>query len=497
MATSSTAVREFGDFQTPPALAERICAFLLSEGVRPKAVVEPTCGRGSLLKAALASMAPKAAVGLDVNAGHLRHVTESLPQAVHPGLEVVEADAFQADWRALFASLPEPVLVLGNPPWVTNAALGVLESGNRPAKSNFQRHAGIEAITGRGNFDVSEWLLLRWVQALVGRDGWLAMLCKTAVARKMLAHCWRGGIEVGHAQIRRIDAKTHFGVAVDACLLLCRFGMSAATEECPVFDRLADDRPATTLAFRGGELVADADAFDRRKHLAGTSGFRWRSGVKHDCAKVMELRRDGDRYRNGLGETVALEDDFVLPMLKSSELAGGRIATSDRWMVVPQRRTGDDAERLRRSAPRTWAYLDRHAERLARRRSSIYRGRCRFAVFGVGDYAFTPWKVAISGLYKRLRFSVVGPREGRPVVFDDTAYYLPCNGQRQAEALADLLHTTAAQEFLSAFVFWDAKRPVTATLLNRLDVTALAAEEGVDLEPAWSGAEDGRLPLFG
>ena len=40
---------EYGDFQTPPALAKRVCGLIASFGFRPAAVVEPSCGEGGFL----------------------------------------------------------------------------------------------------------------------------------------------------------------------------------------------------------------------------------------------------------------------------------------------------------------------------------------------------------------------------------------------------------------------------------------------------------------
>ena len=45
-----------------------------------------------------------------------------------------------------------------------------------------------------------------------------------------------------------------------------------------------------------------------------------------------------------------------------------------------------------------------------------------------------------------------------------------------------LLCDEAAQEFFKAFIFWDAKRPVTIDLLKRLDLLALAKELGSEKE---------------
>ena len=45
---------EFGDFQTPSELAQEIVAFLRNNGEIADTIVEPTCGRGSFVTAAIA-----------------------------------------------------------------------------------------------------------------------------------------------------------------------------------------------------------------------------------------------------------------------------------------------------------------------------------------------------------------------------------------------------------------------------------------------------------
>ena len=47
-----------------------------------------------------------------------------------------------------------PLLVIGNPPWVTNSELGTLASPNRPPRRNIKGLRGLEARTGASNFDV-------------------------------------------------------------------------------------------------------------------------------------------------------------------------------------------------------------------------------------------------------------------------------------------------------------------------------------------------------
>ena len=146
------------------------------------------------------------------------------------------------------------MLILGNLPWVTNATVSGMNGGNLPVKENFQGFRGIEALTGKSNFDISEWMLIQLVKALRGRSATIAMLCKTGTARKLLRFAWQNDGRIAAASLHRIDAKKHFGASVDACLLLATTG-EAGPAEAKVFDNLSAKRPATTLGLVGQDLV--------------------------------------------------------------------------------------------------------------------------------------------------------------------------------------------------------------------------------------------------
>jgi hypothetical protein len=473
---------EFGDYQTPLGLAERVCALLAREGLEPAAIVEPTCGEGAFLVAALERFpAVQKALGLEINPVYVARAQSAIKERGYANrVEVRSSDFFLIDWRSLLAALPEPLLVVGNPPWVTNAELGILGSRNLPSKSNFQNRRGLDAVTGKSNFDISEWMLIKLLDSLNGRRATLAMLCKTGVARKVLLHAWKTGLGVADAEIRLIDAERSFGAAAEACLLVCQLSPTRHDSECRMYSALADTETTGIIGYRDNQLVADLDAYARSQHLRGRSSYRWRSGVKHDCSKVMELRAEGGRYRNGLGELVSIEDLYLYPMLKGSEVAAGALGSPKRWMLVTQTHVGEDTSVIRVTAPKTWEYLVAHSQRLDRRASSIYRSRPRFAVFGVGDYSFAPWKIAVSALHKKLQFSVIGKFREKPILLDDTCYFLPCQHEEQARLIQRLLNVEQARHLFAALIFWDAKRPITVDILDQLDLRKLAAELGME-----------------
>ncbi|HVU02150.1 MAG TPA: hypothetical protein VHE30_10370 [Polyangiaceae bacterium] len=458
---------EFGDFQTPRPLAEAALGVLRRA---PRAIVEPTCGEGAFLHAAAARFPGALLRGWEVKPEYAARARRALPRGRS---RVRVGDFFAVDWERELAALPEPLAVVGNPPWVTNSGLSVLRSENLPPKTNWRRLSGIDALTGKSNFDLGEWILLRLLAALVGRRAELAVLCKAAVARAVLTVAGEANWPIASGALHRIDAGKLFGASVAAVLLHVELGERGASRvEFPVHERLGDRTCARTLSFQGGVLVADSERFARTAHLAGRASPEWRSGMKHDAAAVMELTRVGRTVRNAAGEILRLEPAHLFPLLKSSDVANGRTETS-RLVIVPQRKLGEDTTLLARRAPRLHAYLLRHADALAARRSAIYRGRPPFSVFGIGEYSFAPWKVAISGLYKRLAFALVGPVGGRPVLFDDTCYFLPFQEEAAARRVHRALSSELARDYFEARVFWDEKRPIDKALLQSLDLERL------------------------
>ncbi|MEZ6112165.1 MAG: N-6 DNA methylase [Pirellulaceae bacterium] len=470
-----TRKKEFGDFQTPESLATKVVSLIDQLYGRPEAVIEPTAGVGTFLHVAADHWGRRTHyVGYEINPDYVSQASKLL---VPRGVEVHQRDFFSENWvRNLAMANRSRVLVIGNPPWVTNSTLGQLGSSNLPEKSNFQRLKGYDARTGKSNFDIAEWMLIRLMEALP-RDGALAMLCKTMTARKVLRHFWKtdGGRE--DASLFRIDAKAHFDVAVDACLFFAA-GNITSDRTATIHSTLEIDENKTRFGFVDGQLVADTEAYSEYRDIDGGSPmYVWRSGVKHDAAKVMEFHQDGGRLINGYGDVVDIEDEYVFPLLKSSDLGNSR-NTVRKAVLVTQTMANSDTSLIRDRAPKTWSYLGKHGEVLDSRKSSIYQKRPRFSVFGVGPYSFAPWKVAISGLYKSFRFVVVPPIDNRPVMVDDTCYAIPCQTQHEAVLLQQLLNSQPTQEFLKSLVFIDSKRPITVDVLKRISFTEVARRLG-------------------
>lgn len=250
--------------------------------------------------------------------------------------------------------------------------------------------------------------------------------------------------------------------------------------DCEVYESLDSTVPSHVIGERDGIIVSDVDIYRKYKHLKGQDpSYIWRSGVKHDCSKVMELEKNGDFYVNGLGEYIDLEDTYIHPLLKSSDIGNNRVNTCRKYVIVTQKNVGEDTSQIKDIAPKTWTYLVEHSQLLDGRKSSIYKGKPRFSVFGIGEYSFSKWKIAISGLYKKLAFNIVGPMSGKPVMFDDTVNFIPMNSEEEARFVFELITSQSSKEFLTSMIFWDEKRPITTKVLRELSIKTLAEKSAL------------------
>lgn len=469
---------EFGDFQTPNTLAQDVCAKLLSLGYSPEAVVEPTCGLGAFVIAASEAFnSAREVLGVEINDEYLSLLRRQI--AAHDighRVRTERSDFFEKDWKAEFSRLHGRILVIGNLPWVTNSTQGQIGGKNLPEKSNFLNHVGFDAITGKSNFDISEWMLLEIFRSLKGRDSDVAMLVKSAVARKVLSHLERQGAYVSEASIYAIDAKRDFDASVDACLLVVRLSAHGirVNHDYSVYASL-HSAEGKRVGHRNGLTVCDLDSYESLSFLVGNSPEKWRSGIKHDASAVMEITRTTSGMCNGLGEHVDIEDTHMFPLLKGSDVGSAK-EWRNKFVLVTQRSVGESTEVIRKFSPRTWSYLEAHGGVLDARASIIYKKNPRFSVFGVGEYAFRPWKIAICSLYKSLGFQLIGPIEGKPVMFDDTVYYLSFESEEEAKTVLGALRSEQATKLLSALIFWDEKRPIKTSLLNVLDWSRIAGQ---------------------
>jgi methylase of polypeptide subunit release factors len=475
-AVAEEAAREYGDFQTPLTLAGTVCRRLRSLGCSPTVLIEPTCGRGNFIIAALEIFPSiRAIYALDIQERYVAECKANLLARLLDAssrkldVQIVRGNVFDHTFPPeITGDVEQQVLILGNPPWVTNATLSQLNSANVPAKSNFKRHAGLDALTGKSNFDIAEFILLRLIARFAKTNTTLAMLCKNTVVRNLVRATRTQKFPIHDIRAFTFEAGKEFGVACDASLFVADLSEGKTEGTCTIAELEDGKRPTRTFGWVGNQFVADTAKYGKTCEIDGTSRFVWRQGIKHDCSKVMELDAEGGGFRNGLGEVVRVERDLVYPLIKSSDLKSPLVTSCRKAVIVTQSAIGEDTCRLRQSHPRLWKYLNEHAEAFAARKSVIYKDKTPFAIFGIGAYSFKRFKVATSGLYKSPSFSLVASIHGKPVMLDDTCYFLGFDALEPALVTLALLNSQFVRDFLESIVFLDSKRPYTKDVLMRI-----------------------------
>lgn len=456
--------REYGDYQTPVDFAEKVCVYLKDYcHIKPSAIVEPTCGVGSFLKSSLLFNASEY-YGIEINPEYCDICRNSI--AIDK-VKIINSDFFAFSSKSLIQDKRQ-ILVIGNPPWVTNSTLSVLGSDNLPLKANFKGLKGIDAITGASNFDICEYIILQLINEYRDTNTIIAMLCKTSVARNIFKELKRNYINFTSCNILEFDAAKIFGINASACVLVIQLSEKTASSDiCSVYDFENSATLKSQFGYADGQFYSNLDA--ETENFDGRCCFEWRQGVKHDCSKVMELTMQNGTLQNGRKETVQIEDDIVFPLIKSSMFKAPIIHSFSKYVIVTQKKAREETGHLEQELPKTWEYLSDNIELFENRKRSIYRGAPPFSMFGVGDYSYSKFKVGVSGFYKQPLFSVLYSDDEKPVMTDDTSYFICFDSYDMAYVAMLLLNSEKVQGFLTSIAFLDAKRPYTKKVLERID----------------------------
>ncbi len=149
------------------------------------------------------------------------------------------------------------------------------------------------------------------------------------------------------------------------------------------------------------------------------------------------------------------------------------IKQTRKFTIVTQKKIGQETDYIKRDYPITYQYLTQHLTNFEARKSSIYVNKPLFSIFGIGDYSFKPYKVAISGLYKTFHFTLILPQDSKPVMLDDTCYLIGFDKIEFAVYALILLNSDTTMQFLKSVTFADAKRTFTKDVLMRIDLLEL------------------------
>ncbi len=468
---------EYGDFQTNINLANNISNFLLSKNINPKILIEPTCGKGNFIIASLSTFKSiKKIYAIEIYKPYIWETKFNIldfylsnKKILKPDIYIIHKNIFDFSFNNILKSFDnEDILIIGNPPWITNSQLSIIGSSNLPKKTNLKNHTGIDVITGKGNFDISENIIINILNIFQNTTGYLAFLVKNSVIKNILLEQKNTKYRVSEIEKYSINSKKEFDVSVESSLLFCKFN-SDSTFQCNDFD-FYTQQYKSTFGWIESKFASNIISYQNTKFIDGVSSIEWRQGIKHDCSQIMELQKiDEETYINGLSEKIYIENDLVYGLLKSSDLKNKVIQNTRKHIIITQKKVGLETNSIEYLYPNTYNYLKKHILIFQNRKSIIYKGKPNFSIFGVGDYSFKNFKVAISSLYNNYQFTLILPQNNKPIMLDDTCYFLGFDEIEFAIYTMILLNLEITIEFLKSITFSDAKRVFTKDVLMRVD----------------------------
>ncbi len=471
---------EYGDFQTNIELAGKVCGLLKSKNISPQTVIEPTCGKGNFILAAIQNFdSIEQILGIEIHKTYIWQTKFNIvdyflrnPEKNKPQIEIINSNIFDFNFGKRLNFKPDNLLILGNPPWVTNSMLSILNSENIPRKGNFKKDKGLDAITGKGNFDIAEYITNSLLDNFSAQTGQLAFLVKNTVIKNLVNEQNISKRRIGQIEKHVINAKDEFNVSVDASLLYCKLNSEPETV-CTEFNFYTQIKKQQ-FGWYGQKFVSNLSTYQKTSYIDGKSPYVWRQGVKHDAAKVMELERKNGHFLNNNNDEFELEDGLVYGLLKSSDLKSSIIDKTRKYTIITQQKVGQETKYIGDNFPKTYSYLIKNIDFFKQRKSSIYNGKPQFSIFGIGDYSFKPYKVAISGMYKTTTFSLVLPQNQKTVMLDDTCYFIGFDNKEFALITQFLLNKQETQDFIQSISFEDSKRKITKDILMRIDFLKIA-----------------------
>ncbi len=468
--------KEYGDYQTNDDLVNKILLYLKTKDITSKVVIEPTCGKGNFIIGCLNNFTLSNIYGIEIYKPYiwetkfkiLNYFIENSKNN-KPDIEIINADIFLFDFTEITKKhSTENILIIGNPPWVTNSALSSINSNNLPIKTNFKNQNGIDSITGKGNFDIAEYILFILIETFNKLNGNIALLVKNSVIKNIMVNQIKSNYKISNIEKLSIDSKKEFNVSVEASLFYCK--LNSNSEYTYKNYHLFDYNNFYESGWINNKFVFNTEYYSQTKDIDGICQFEWRQGIKHDCSNIMELEKEENYFINGMNEKVFLEDDLIYGFLKSSDLKNSLLNSTRKYIIVTQKKVGDSTDYIKTDYPQTYNYLLSKKTVFDKRKSIIYKNKPAFSIFGIGDYSFKPFKIGISGFYNTFDFTLILPINNKTVMLDDTCYFLGFETIEYAVFTLIILNSEITQNFLKSIIFNDSKRIFTKDILMRINL---------------------------
>ena len=445
---------ELKNYQTPLFFTDMICEYLKNDlNISPDIIIEPTCGIGNFLKSTSKFFPNKFQYGIDIDKTKLDKIDKQIPNC-----KLINEDIFSLKFNKI--EKDKSYLIIGNPPWIKNEKISKVYTKKNP---NYNNSNSKSKLTSDNEYlDISESIILKMINTFKNTQSTIAVLCKTTVSRNIFLKLIKNNVKYSLIKQINLNSKKIFNINVDSCLLIIQFCSKNLNETaCKVSDISNPNKILYEI------IPPTKNNSNNNYQIDGTFPLEWKQGVKHDCAKIMELTCHNHKLINKKGNEVFIETTFLYPLIKSGDLKKPIINTTSKYIIITQKNIKQNTRHIQSKAPKTWAYLTDNQKYFDDRKSAIYKNTPKFSI-GIDESSFKKYKIAISGFGKNPNFSLIYNK--KPIMVSDTCYYISLDNYDSAYITLLILNSELVKKFLKKIAVIKSKRPFTKKILKRIDI---------------------------
>lgn len=420
----------------------------------------------------------------------------------HDGLDGIWAKIIQNAFMPMF--LGQFDFIAGNPPWIGWEALPEdYRRKTLPiwqAHGLFP-HGGMDTILGKGKKDLSMLMSFTVTKHLLKNQGRLGFLItqsvfKTAGAGDGFRKFRTGSGSDDNVSVIIVNDFSDFQAFEEASTRTCSFvwekgrknnypvkytlwqktayqksiGQDSSLVEVEMMTRRLEMQAIpVNPAYYSPWLTAYPKASQSIKTLLNQSSTKARAGVYSGGSngiywiEVLQNRPDGVLVVRNITEgtkkvvesvNADLEPDLIYPLLRGTEVKRW-IANSSAYIILAQdpfTRKGIDEREMQIKYPKTYGYL-KHFEQSLRKRAAFKRYYTRrsgrkiidtapfYSMFNVGEYTLSTFKVVWHRMIAPIGAVVVGSKDGKPILPQETHAFVATESQEEAFYLAGMLNS--------------------------------------------------------
>ena len=289
--------KKYGDYQTPLYITDIICEYLKNNlKIKPDIIIEPSCGRGNFLHSASKNFPKTEIYGIEIDKNKLDNVNQDISN-----IKLINEDILMFDFDKIDKN--NSILIIGNLSTISNNKLSNIDFKNYSTE------------TARNQNLNSQHLILKLIETFKHHNSTIALLCKNIAARNIFIELMKK--EIDYSFIKQLNLNSN-KIKKDTCLFIIQFGGKTLKDKsCEISDITDPSKVLQRFGFISEKFYSN---INDATSIEGECQFEWYQGVKHDCAKIMELKYENNKLINKNNDTVSIEHTLTYPFLKSGDI---------------------------------------------------------------------------------------------------------------------------------------------------------------------------------